>query len=90
MEGILSLSARFIQSSVLLRSLGKIGWNAYGFWPSLRSEMTSSNDTVENVDKTIGMFSWVAARDVAASPSGCARHCIHVGANPIGKETWIC
>lgn len=61
-------SALLIQLSVMFRSFTILNWKAYGLSPP--SRLTSSSETVEYVDRPMGMFFLAAAREVAFSPSG--------------------
>ena len=50
------------------------------------AEATSSSVLVEKLDIPIVTSASLHARAVASSPSGWARHCMAVGATPIGTE----
>lgn len=61
-------SALFIQLKLNSRFFRTLSWKAYGFWPP--SALTSSKDTVEYVERPIGIPFTAAALEVAFSPSG--------------------
>ena len=46
-------------------------------------------DIVEYVERAIGTFILAAAREVAFSPSACARQCIAEGDKPKGRAIYI-
>lgn len=74
--------ARWMSLLLCAFSSNRYSCSTFGMCPL--ASATSSSDLVANDDKPIATSYFLQAPAVPTSPSECARHCIAVGATPIG------